>query len=167
MSWESKAELTSYCIAFAEKPALVWDQTCMIFIRRNTYDRKWGGSQKRWGGLLDGPASSASSEGEGQGGQVASPLGSPQAPFGDRTLVCQCPYHTLSSQGAACESLWISGHSCPWSVSSPVVGGLHDDLYSRGLAGLLMWLFTFKMMSCWHWTTCTYYIKKPGFSASL
>ena len=59
-----KAEFTRCCVSSSEKQALVRDQTCMIFIRRTTCDRKWGGSQKRQGEPPDSTAHLTSSEGE-------------------------------------------------------------------------------------------------------
>lgn len=76
-------------VSSSEKQALVCDQTHMMFIRRNTCDRKWGGSLERWGEPQLGTATPTSSEGWREGSRVASPQGSPQAIFGDRTLVSQ------------------------------------------------------------------------------
>lgn len=167
-----KAEFTRCCVSSSEKQALVRDQTCMIFIRRTTCDRKWGGSQKRQGEPPDSTASPTSSEGEKGGksgwhhyrGVLKPTLGTGVLCLSGRSvpaLLSHPRWQPVEAYGFQID------HSSPWSVSSPIVGGLRNSFLgppcdgpcSIGLAGTLTWLTTYiKKVSCWHSVICIFYI---------
>ena len=97
----------------SEKQAAACDQTHMIFIRRNTCDRKWGASLERWG---EPPTAQQvqppGKEGRrGVGWHHHRGVLKPSSGTGLLSFRKECSCPVQSHQGVACGGKRISEHS--------------------------------------------------------